>query len=84
MKQRGRGQPPKGPNGEQVSRYPPLTVRIPPKTKYRLEALSQLLGVPMWELVDRAVRTMFDAMAASDRELLDRFAERRLPGRTRI
>lgn len=77
QKRRTRGQPPKGPDGELVSRYPPLTVRIPPTTKHKLEALSQLRGIPMWRLVDAAALAYFDSLPEADRRLLAQFSARR-------
>lgn len=67
----------RGPGGELVSRYPPLTVRIPPETKHRLEALAALRRVPMWKLVDDALRTYVDGLPDADRRLLAQFAKQR-------
>ena len=76
QKQRGRGQPPKGPHGEPVSKYPPLTVRIPPTTKHQLEALSALRRVPMWQIVDQAIREYCNRLPEADRRLLLKFSAR--------
>jgi predicted DNA-binding protein len=76
-KRRGRGQPPKGPGGELVSQYPPLTVRIPPETKHQLEALSVLRQTPMWSLVDESVRAYIEQLPDAERRLLAQFAQRR-------
>lgn len=74
---RKRGQPPKGPRGELVSKYPPLTVRIPPATKHKLEALSALRRVPMWKLVDAAALAYFEQLPDAERRLLTQFSARR-------
>lgn len=79
LRKRGRGQPPKGPDGEKVSKYPPLTVRIPPATKHQLEALSQLRGIPMWRLVDAAALAYIERLPDADRRLLHQFSARRAP-----
>jgi hypothetical protein len=71
------GRPPSGPAGELVSKYPPLTVRIPPATKHKLEALSAFRRVPMWELVDAALLAYFSALPDGDRRLLAQFSARR-------
>jgi hypothetical protein len=76
-KKRGRGQPPKGPHGELVSKYPPVTVRIPPMSKDQLEALSTLRAVPMWRLVDEAVRALVNALPEAERRLVVQMAHRR-------
>jgi hypothetical protein len=74
----GRGQPPKGQHGELVSKYPPLTVRIPPDTKHKLEALSALRRVPIWKLVDEAARTFIDEhIPEPERRLLAQFVKQR-------
>ena len=74
---RGRGQPPKGPGGALVSKYPALTVRIPPAAKHKLEALSVLRRVPMWQLVEAAILAYVDSLPESDRRLLAQFSARR-------
>jgi hypothetical protein len=79
-KKRGRGQPPKGPHGELVSKYPPLTVRIPPATKHMLEALSQLRGIPLWRLVDAVALAYVESLPDADRRLVRQFSARRAEG----
>lgn len=74
---RGRGQPPKGAHGELVSKYPPLTVRIPPVTKHKLEALSALRRLPMWQLVDAAVLAYLERLPDAERRLLSQFSAQR-------
>jgi hypothetical protein len=76
---RGRGQPAKGPRGELVSKYPPLTVRIPPATKHQLEALSALRRVPMWQLVNAAMLAYVEQLPEFERRLLAQFAKQRRP-----
>ena len=72
------GRPPSGPDGELVSKYPPLTVRIPLDTKHKLEALSALRRVPIWKLVDEAARTYIDEhIPEAERRLLAQFAKQR-------
>jgi hypothetical protein len=72
------GRPPSGPDGELVSKYPPLTVRIPPDTKHMLEALSALRRVPIWKLVDEAVRTfVVEHIPEPERRLLTQFVKQR-------
>lgn len=75
----GAGRPPTGPAGELVSRYPPLTVRIPDDTKHRLEALSALRRVPMWKLVNEALRAYVERLPAEERRLLAQFSARMAP-----
>jgi hypothetical protein len=71
------GRPPAGPGGLKVSGYPQLTVRIPPDTKHRLEALSALRGVPLWQLIDAAVIAFVDQLPDGERKLLAQFSAHR-------
>lgn len=70
------GRPPSGPEGERVSEYPKLTVRIPPDTKRKLLALSAMRGEQAWKLVDEAVRAYIDGLPADERRLLSQIAAR--------
>ena len=71
------GRPPAGPGGAKVSDYPQLTVRIPPDTKHRLEALSALRGVPLWQLIDASVLAFVDQLPDAERKLLAQFSAHR-------
>jgi hypothetical protein len=75
--QKRRGVAPKGPNGERVSKYPQLTVRIPAASKDQLEALSTLKAVPMWRLIDDAVRTLIETLPDAERRLVLQMAAHR-------
>lgn len=70
----GRGRPPSGPAGERVSEYPTLTVRLPRVTKDALTSLSALRRVPVWKLLDLAVRAYVDALPTDERKLVSQFA----------
>ena len=72
----GAGRPPSGDQGQLVSKYPPLTVRIPPATKHRLEALSALRREPMWKLVDAAVLAYLERLPDSERRLIAQFGRK--------
>lgn len=80
-KQRRRGQPPKGPNGERVSKYPPLTVRIPPDTKDQLEALSAIRARTLWDLVNEAILGLIKSLPSGDRRLVMEMAAKRASAR---
>ena len=69
------GRPPSGPDGERVSDYPRLTIRIPFTTKRKLEALSARRRVPVWQLVDSAVLEYFARLPDTERRLLTKFTE---------
>lgn len=68
------GRPPSGPGGQAVSQYPTLTVRIPPATKHRLEALAVLRRQPIWKLIDGAVLAYLDQLPNSERRLVSQFS----------
>ena len=78
---KARGAKPKGPHGERVSRYPQLTIRIPPESKHQLEALSVLRALPMWRLLDDAIHGLVDALPAAERRLIVDMAARRARAR---
>ena len=54
-KARRAGRRPTGPGGTKVSDYPHVMIRLPQATKDTLDALSGITGVPVWQLVDRAI-----------------------------
>ena len=62
IKRKGAGLPPAGLNGERTSEYPPLTVRVPPRTKALLAALGQFHGVPAREIVTLGVSLALQAL----------------------
>jgi hypothetical protein len=78
-RKRGPGQPPKGPDGERVSEYPSLLVRIPKATKRQLQALSAIRRVPQWTLVDQAILKYIDTLPEDERQQIDQSRSRRRP-----
>lgn len=74
MKQRKSrpGQPPKGPDGELVSEYPRVAVRLPPDTKAALEALAVLRRQPLWAVLDEAARELIARLPADVRQQVTR------------
>ena len=71
------GQPPKGPAGERVSDYPRVGLRLPRATKNALEALAVWRRVPLWALVDRAVRELIARLPEAERARLARARPKR-------
>jgi hypothetical protein len=69
-KTRQSGRPPSGPRGQKVSDYPQVMIRLPRQTKSTLEALSAATGVPVWQLVDRAVAVYVKQLAPSEQKLV--------------
>jgi hypothetical protein len=79
------GRPPLGVDGEKVSDYPQVMIRLPRPTKATLDALSGLTGTPIWRLIDQAVDHYVQQMSPAQRKLLDgvraqRTASRKRPG----
>jgi predicted DNA-binding protein len=74
------GRPPAGPKGEKVSKYPQLTVRLPPETKARLNTLSLLTGAPIWQIIDKAIDAYVQHLPESERALLGSLADRIVKG----
>jgi hypothetical protein len=50
-----RGRPPAGLAGKPSSKYPQLSVRVPPKTIRQCVALAVSMGLPQWQIVRNAV-----------------------------
>src|SRR5919205_1252582 len=71
------GRPPLGADGEKVSEYPQVMIRLPRETKATLDALSGLTGTPIWRLIDQAVAAYVEHMPAPQRRLLAGVRERR-------
>jgi hypothetical protein len=71
------GRPPAGSDGEKVSEYPQVMIRLPRETKATLDALSGLTGTPIWRLIDQAVAVYVEQMPEAQRKLLIGVRERR-------
>jgi hypothetical protein len=69
-KMRHAGRPASGPSGQKVSEYPQVMIRLPRQTKATLEALSAATGVPVWQLVDRAVAVYVKQLSPSEQKLV--------------
>jgi len=77
------GRPPLGSDGEKVSEYPQVMIRLPRETKATLDALSGLTGTPIWRLIDQAVAAYVNQMPSSQRKLLSGVRDRRAAERRR-
>jgi hypothetical protein len=77
------GRPPVGSDGEKVSEYPQVMIRLPRETKATLDALSGLTGTPIWRLIDQAVAVYVDQMPDPQRRLLAGVRDRRAMERRR-
>jgi hypothetical protein len=73
------GQPPKGPNGELVSAYPRVALRLPLETKTALEALAVERRQPLWSVINEAVNELIARLPADERERVNRARPRRKP-----
>ena len=83
----GPGQPAKGPRAKCVTAYPALLVKIPPRTKRMLEALSVSRQQPQWALVDEAIRALVARLPAAERKHIERSRSRPgggTPGRAKL
>src|SRR5437899_80725 len=67
-----RGRRPLGLNGEKVSGYPQVMLRLPRLTKSTLDALRALTGTPIWRLIDQAVAAYVRQLPQRERTLLSR------------
>jgi hypothetical protein len=64
------GRPATGVDGERVSDYPQVMIRLPKPTKTALEALSGATGTPIWRLIDLAVDCYIKSLPESQRRLI--------------
>lgn len=69
-KPRRPGRRPTGPGGTKVSEYPHVMIRLPHSTKDTLDALSGITGVPVWQLVDRAIIAYVRQLPAAEQRLV--------------
>ncbi len=77
LKKPGRtGRPPSGPKGEKVSEYQQLTIRLPAKTRVLLEDVRGATGMPIWRLIDQAVRRYVRALPQGERRLASHTRQR--------
>jgi hypothetical protein len=73
------GRPPAGAReGEKVTDYPQLSVRLPAEAKAKLQALSLVNNLPQWRLVSDAIECYVRDQPEAQRKLVDE-----LVGRTR-
>jgi hypothetical protein len=56
------GQPPKGPDGQRVSEYPRVALRLPPRTLAAVQALAVEQQRPLWLLIDEAIREKLERL----------------------
>ena len=62
------------------AKYPPVATNIPAHLLARLQAVSSVLGIPVDELVEKALESHLEGLDLDDvrRELIDRFASETL------
>ena len=70
LKPRKAGRRPTGPGGQRVSDYPHVMIRLPQQTKDNLDALSGITGVPVWQLVDRAILSYIRQLPPAEQKLV--------------
>jgi predicted DNA-binding protein len=71
------GRPPAGLRaGECVRDYPQVSIRIPPETRDRLNAISRVTAKPQWRIVSEALDCYFREQPEHDRRLIRHLCER--------
>ena len=73
---RKRGRPPGGFDGEKVTSYPQMTIRLPLETRAKLNTLSLLLRSPIWRVVDQAITVYIQHLPENDQRILGSLVER--------
>ena len=64
------GRPASGRDGEKVSEYPQVMIRLPRQTKDALDALSGATGTPIWRLIDLAVTRYIHTLPEAQRKVV--------------
>ena len=65
------GRPPAGAKeGEKVTDYPQLSVRVPLEFKARLNALSAVTGLAQWRVIVEAINCFNDDLPKTERDLV--------------
>lgn len=77
VKNKHPGRRPSGPGGERVSDYPHVMIRLPQPTKDTLDALSGITGIPIWQLVDRAIGAYVGRLPVAEQKLVAEVRARR-------
>ena len=66
------GRPPAGARpGEKVKDYPQVSLRIPPRWKSQLEALSILRAKPQWRVLMDAIECLLQSLSDRERRAID-------------
>ncbi len=76
-KRRRIGRPPAGArDGEKVTDYPQLSIRLPAETRATLQALSLIEARPQWRVITDAIDCYTKGRSASERRLVAELAGR--------
>ncbi len=62
---------------EHVSRYPKLTIYLPPPSKARLDALCVLESKPAWRILEAAFYTYFEQLTESEQAAVEGLVEQK-------
>jgi hypothetical protein len=71
------GRPPSGVDGEKVSEYRQITIRLPGSTRQLLYAIAGMTGMPIWRVMHHALEAYVLQMPDDERRLLSRVQHRR-------
>ena len=77
MAKRPPGRPPKGPQGQKVSEFPVISLRVPPERRALIEALAFVKNAAVSELLDQAVEVYLRSLTATERRLAQDLAKKR-------
>ena len=76
------GRPPAGAkDGEMVTDYPQLSIRVPLEFKARLNALSAVTGLAQWRVIVEAINCFNDDLPKTERDLVAGLSERLMRAR---
>jgi hypothetical protein len=76
-KRRRIGRPPAGAqDGEKVTDYPQLSIRLPAAARATLQALSLIESRPQWRVISDAIDCYTKSRSESERKLIEELAGR--------
>lgn len=71
------GRPPAGADGEKISEYAQICLRLPPPTKALLEAITGMTGMPVWRVLDKALAAYVRELPHDEQQVLSSVRQQR-------
>jgi hypothetical protein len=76
VKKKSVGRPRKGRDGDKVSEYAPLTIRLPPDVRNTLKAVAFVRSEPVSAIVEQSLAVFLKTLTRGDRALVKTITKR--------